>query len=258
MKRFNSLVLGALIAMAPMSASALEALTDSSMNDVTGQAGVSIAIDEVVLVQHIGESKYTDTDGTDGVNGASIVIGNKFAVKHINAILSATDTYAGNLDAANTFDYTGYFEKARALSIDVGVCSLLTEGNNNNKDALDAGKIALIEGVIGGADGDITTAGDNLDKDATAAALYAAGATDSISEARGLYEYATQATAWGDMNVAGVVIGLPTLEIHTSADSYDVGIESAGAINDGNKYIKIEKGASTLAILGGTLEIAAH
>ena len=62
----------------------------------------------------------------------------------------------------------------------------------------------------------------------------------------------------GDIVVTGVVIGLPTLLISTSADQYSVGVAKAGAINDGKDFITISKGASAMAILGGTVEIAAH
>ena len=58
--------------------------------------------------------------------------------------------------------------------------------------------------------------------------------------------------------VAGVVIGLPTLLISTTADSYTVGIEMTGAANTGGTYIQISKGDSAMAILGGTVEIAPH
>jgi hypothetical protein len=60
-------------------------------------------------------------------------------------------------------------------------------------------------------------------------------------------------------HVTGVVIGLPTLLINTSADSYSITASgSAGSANAGAKYITITTTGSTMAILGGTVEIAPH
>jgi hypothetical protein len=54
------------------------------------------------------------------------------------------------------------------------------------------------------------------------------------------------------------VIGLPTIMINTSADEYSVGVGMEGAINDGKDYIHIAKGASSMMVLSGVIEIAAH
>ncbi len=193
MKKFTNFVLAALLVLAPLSASALEALTDSNMNSVTGQAGVSIAVDDIVLVQKIGKVSYTDSD-----SGASLFISDREVVKTINAI-TGDATIDADLQAdyktANAANWTG----AHALSIDIGKCDILSRG------------IAANMGVPAAA-----------------------------------------------VTVAGVIIGLPTVEIHTSADTFNVGIDMTGAANDGKEFITITKEASTLAILGGTLEIAPH
>jgi hypothetical protein len=59
-------------------------------------------------------------------------------------------------------------------------------------------------------------------------------------------------------DVTGVVIGLPTLLIATTSDTYSVGVAKDDALNDGMNFITISKGASAMAILGGKVEIAAH
>lgn len=213
-------------------------MSDTNMKAATGQAGVSITLDNVVIEQFTGSTSYTDADGYDG-NGGSIVISDKHVIKGYNALVDATDFADSGYTA-------GIWQKAAALSIDVGTCNILMAGNNGNKDAIvAAGADALINSLI--------TAGD---KEASATAIMAAGVTDHISEAYGLYEFASN--SWNDMDVVGVVIGLPTLEITTTADEYDVGVAMAGAINDGDNFIHISKGASSMAIVSGVIEIAAH
>jgi len=235
-KTIISMIIGVSLAVAP-SAFALTQMSDSNMKAATGQAGVSITLDNVVIEQFVGATTYTDADGYDG-NGGSIVISDKHTIKGYNALTNGTDFAADG--------YTAPWVKAAALSIDVGTCNILMAGNNANKDAIvAAGQNVAIDSLI--------TAGD---KAASAATLMAAGVTDHISEANGLYEFST--AGWADMDVVGVVIGLPTLEITTTTDTYSVGVAMAGAINDGDNFITISKGASKMAIVSGVVEIAAH
>ncbi|BCS95562.1 hypothetical protein DSLASN_11940 [Desulfoluna limicola] len=224
-KSVLSLMVGAALMIAPLTASALTPMTADGMKDATGQAGVSIAIDGVKLETWVGKTRYTDDDGIKTgetlTGGASVFISEKHSVKYFNAItngnlsdkakstLVTAGFYTDNASvAALTNDTTGNLPTgsatfaAHALSIDVGTCTALSDGLTNN---------------------------------------------------------------YGAALVAGVVIGLPTLEIVTEADSYYVGIESNAdatgdpvADNSGGVFIKIEKGNSVMAILGGTLEIAPH
>ncbi len=231
-----SAILGASL-MISSSAFALTSMSADSMKAATGQAGVSITLDNVVIEQYVGATTYTDADGYDG-NGGAIVISNKHVIKGYNALTSATDF--------TTSGYTAPWVKAAALSIDVGACNILMEGNNGNKDAIPAASRAIIDGIVAAAP----------TKAAAAAAMVANGVCDNIALANGLYEFST--AAWADLDVVGVVIGLPTLEITTTADTYDVGVAMAGAVNDGANFINISKGASRMAIVSGVVEIAAH
>jgi len=194
----------------PLTAFAMEPLSEAILDDVTGQAGVSIAVDDIKLYQNIEYLRYTDTDGTDGITQGSVGISNLQMMVHMNGITSLDATTGlpvspgravqGTYNAA--FDYTNggtpasAFE-ARALTIDAGTLPVLSAGLSNNSG--------------------------------------------------------------GMLNaVAGVQIGLPTLEIYQSALSFDVTVTSAGAANDGASYGRIEIGANTLTILDGTIEIAPH
>lgn len=236
-----SAILGASL-MITSSAFALTSMSSDSMKAATGQAGVSITLDNVVIEQFVGSTTYTDADGYTGIGGA-IVISDKHIIKGYNALTSITDFTS----AAHGYT-AGLWQKAAALSIDVGTCEILMEGNNANKNAIPAAARTAINGIVGAA----------ANKEAAAAALVAAGVADTIALANGLYEFATAATPWSDLNVVGVVIGLPTLEITTSADTYNVGVSMADAVNDGANFINISKGASRMAIVSGVVEIAAH
>ena len=211
MKKLTGILIAAALILAPMSVSALEMMTDSNMKDVTGQAGVSIIVDDIVLEQWVGSTTYTDNDGTDGTAG-SISLNDQHTVQNFQAITESTDpgTFStlaspGQALTQSSLDPTalsvlgGSFQ-AHALTIDVGTCP-----------------------------------------------VYSAGATYNSSLAGG-----------GALTMTGVVIGLPTLEINTSASTTIVTAGQAGAANDGAEFIQIDEGASTLHVLGGTVEIAPH
>ncbi len=212
-KTLISLVAGAALVMTS-SAFALQSMDSDTMKDTTGQAGVSITVDDVLIETWVGTTTYTDLDGTDGTAG-SINITGKHTIQSFEGItgydgsalfspgngLTQTELGEFNYDA----DGDGVRESFHAmpLTIDVGSCQILSEGLAFNNGA----------GV------------------------------------------GTGSTA---VQVVGVVIGLPTLEINTSADTYTVTASQAGAANDGAAFIQVSTGAKTQHILGGTIEIAPH
>jgi len=307
----KKLALGAVLGASLMissSAFALTAMTDANMKSATGQAGVSIAIDNVVIEQYAGSTTYTDGDGTDGTAGA-IEISDKHSLKTFLAMTSDADYKADFLAATTSIakpdgvEAIGTWVAASALTIDVGNCKVLQAGNNDNVntalaaaftgyDTATAGLAAATAGVTdaNAAIDTLEAAIDALDDqapdyqaslDALNADLAAANtqlaaaeagvttATTTISTLENLLvtrgaaedtDDAADILEAGAYNkaVAGVVIGLPTLLIKTTGDTYTVGVAMEGAANNGDKYIQITKGDSTMAILGGTVEIAAH
>ena len=58
--------------------------------------------------------------------------------------------------------------------------------------------------------------------------------------------------------VKGIVIGLPTLVIHSVIDDFSIGVDKEGAVNTGTNFMRITQKDSVTAILGGHVEIAAH
>jgi hypothetical protein len=185
-----SLVLGASLAVAP-SVFALSSMTADNMKSATGQAGVSIAIDNVVIESFTGSTSYIDDD-----EGAVIVITDRHVLKQYLAMTSDADYQADFMAKTGVTAVLGTWVEAHALTIDIGTCAVLSAGLSDNMGT--------------------------------------------------------------PLTVAGVVIGLPTLLITTGADSYSVKATMTGAANDGGTYISISKAASSMAILGGTVEIAPH
>ncbi len=249
-----SLLIGASLVITP-SAFALKAMTASNMKDATGQAGVSIALDDVTIFQSVGETLYTDTDGLDGTDAASLVIGDKETLTTYRAIFDAGDRSGFLAREYGTFltrtaENGGDIEIA-ALSIDV------------------SGKIDTLS--YGEAYNHRSSAKDSFDADPTSAlgVAYSAAAADALAAAQAADPTVVALTAdqeaavsfavmQGATRVAGVVIGLPTLEICKTADTYTVGIRATGSANSDKDFIQITKSASVMAVLGGTVEIAAH
>jgi hypothetical protein len=249
-----SLIVGASLAIAP-SVFALTSMSADSMKAATGQAGVSIAVDNVVIEQFTGSTSYTDEDGTMGTGG-SIVISDKHVVKTYLAMTSETD-YEDDFLAAAGVANLGTWDKARALTIDVGDCTVLAAGLNDNIANLTAAEGTAITTAVTAMVTAITGGTDRAEAlNDAAMTLIANGTAEDIGEAKIFILSAASPAAVE--TVTGVVIGLPTLLISTTADNYTVGVAKTGAVNNGADFISIAKGASAMAILGGTIEIAAH
>lgn len=61
----KKLVLAAIMMLVPFSAFALDAMNDDAMDKLTGQAGVTITFENVVITQSSADMGWTDADGCD-------------------------------------------------------------------------------------------------------------------------------------------------------------------------------------------------
>ncbi|MCP4118398.1 MAG: hypothetical protein GY737_23985 [Desulfobacteraceae bacterium] len=254
MKRFTGILAAAAIAIAPMSASALEALTDNAMNSVTAQAGVSIGLDDIVIYQTgIADTTYTDTDGTSYID---ILAANP---------QDAHQTYGNVARAGIMIDYDDALQK---LTIIDGITDADDKGGKYSAAELaltftDAPAVGFIAtgDVVGTVD---PTTGNNF-AEITDAAVdnYTTGARPLTIDV-GTCQALTKGYNWngGVGDIAGVIIGLPTIEIqsyHTTDTKTVKLVGAVGAANNDRAFIEITKsGHSTMAILGGRLEIAPH
>lgn len=230
-----SLVVGAALAFTPLSSFALTAMSADTMKDATGQAGVSIAVDEIVLYQTIGETMYIDIDGDEGylnTDSAAVTISGKATYTTIRALLDDTDRAGFLKTAFSDGTNTGYYTIMHGGVDGVGSRASQTEVTPGNfVDATDA-------------------AGDAIEDIEIAALSIDVSSAASIS------------TKLKGSEVAAVVIGLPTIEICKTGDTQTIGIWACDANGtktaNGGALIEITKEDSVLTVLGGTLEIAAH
>ncbi|MCF8025069.1 MAG: hypothetical protein K9K82_06235 [Desulfobacteraceae bacterium] len=249
MKRLTAILVAGLFVLAPLSASAMEMMSDSNMKDVTGQAGVSIAIDDVVLYQEsIADTTYWDTDGTTEYtisNNALVVDG------------TTDDQYGVNIS------YTDNTQKL--ITIDAIVNGSRDMYDNSNLSAtFDTSNMTVPD--FAGIDATVDPGTGEYIREGVSALSIDVGTCDILTQGKNFNIWSATGTNPG-ISVAGIVIGLPTVEImqfHT-ADMRTISVTTDGgtAINMTNpetqKLITIEQsGTSKMAILGGTLEIAPH
>jgi hypothetical protein len=232
-----SLILGASLVLAPFSAFALETMDEENLKSTTGQAGVSIAADDIVIYQKkIADVKYTDTDGLSSAAGT---VGNVTSASLV--ISHASDTQ--KLFVLNAIlDDTVYGTAAMAAMF---------------QDVVDAGGTLPTVGIVASG-----TAMDPTNGMVVAKTGFETGIAPLTIDI-GTCPILTQGFMYngGPADIAGVIIGLPTVEIsiYRTNDIKTISLEASGAANSGKEFIQIETNGSTqLAILGGRLEIAPH
>jgi len=85
MKKFAlCLAIAAAIMMVPFSAFGLQMMNNHSMDQITGQAGVSIAFDDVQIFMNIDRFTYIDPDGLTNTVGWSAVVADNGAAFNVN------------------------------------------------------------------------------------------------------------------------------------------------------------------------------
>jgi hypothetical protein len=249
-------ILAALL-LVPFSAFGLEMLQDDAMGDVTGQAGVHIAVDDVQMYLQIDKMAYVDNDGYLSVewtgtiptnvietgDGAEIAM-EKFEmdVITVNALVS--------LDTA-----TGQFVSPGRLGIHTVVNATGAAHSASVMDNYNLGTYlpdALTIDVVDYLPAISMATAYKLPKVAAGAA--ATGGTLSVDAA--------------STDIAGVRIGFPTVEIFineitvesvtvTAADTTGVA-NRAGNGPIGNSFGGFYLQNVTFDVLGGWMEIAPH
>lgn len=221
---FSSLI--AVCICLPSRLLAMEELADQSLDQVQGQSGISLVVDDVQLYWHIQGLWYTDSDGlgTSSAPGASIGIPELKTMIQVNAITSAT--------SSNVTDGSQLQSIGRPLQGDYSSAQY----NFNN----------------------------NIDRTAFMAKPLTIDVTDKLSVLSAAAAYNS-----GDVNarIAGVMIGLPTVEIVIAPLTFGIAINDTTpldgsntltATNKDSSYGTISMGQWTLVILDGVLEIAPH
>jgi len=273
MKKFLAGIAAAAIITVPMTSFALEAMSKGSLKKATGQAGVSIAIDDLVIVQKsMPTTTYWDMDGTSSITGT---VGQ---VNQAGLRISYTDVAQKMMVIDGILNADKYGTDELQSTFNVSATSAMTGINTvgiAETAATDTDLNPTLAGIQNGID---PTNGNDL---VNAAGVYRNGISPlsidvgtCASLTAGLsYNRGATAVSAAALDVAGVVIGLPTLEITTyhtddtkiisvvvgSADVSQTANSGSTVPNVSNEMIRITKtGVSQMAILGGRVEIAPH
>lgn len=248
----------------PCTAFGLEMMSDNAMDDVTGQSGVTIGLDDIQLFLNIDKLAWVDCDGfttfdsygsCTGLPGA-VGIGNfQLDVININGITSASAGPSGS----NSIDLWSLSCGDIPLFYDYGTSS--------------GGGCHLYSATM-------STQNKGLNNYSTLNSLQATGfepralTIDATAELPALTEgiqwkYGTLPTA--TFSVGGVLIGIPTVEIYLNELSMtpifddDVNGLVTTAINDDDlgvlpaaNFGTIVMQGVTFTTLSGWLEIAPH
>jgi hypothetical protein len=261
--------------MIPCSAFGLEMLSDSTMDGITGQAGVNIAVDDIQIFMNIEKLAWIDCDGLNswegkgtcsGAGGAIVLNNFQLDVLNINAIVgTATDGTVNNgLDLISTscgniplfYNYAtsavgdGCFLTSTNLQ-NLGLNNYTHHGTTNS--AFTPHFLTI----------DVT---DELPASTQGLQYWQGNAWTSAAVANGTDGAATAAST-----VGGVLIGIPTVEIYINAMSFtpmydgDVAGNDSLAANDdditdinGNAHTfgTIYMQGITFTTLGGWIEIS--
>jgi hypothetical protein len=271
----------------PCTAFGLEMLADDSLDNITGQDGVSIIADDIQLFLNVDLFAYADTDGYDLKNGCSVVgCGNggaMFAAQNvqmdtinINAIIA--DTYNGSGTAGATRRNPNLISSSCGIQLFYdyestarwGTC--ITTCNSFIK--------ATTKGLDNFTPYASTYSGVNTFTTSIFARRFIPQAlsidiTDQLPTGTQAYNYiSTGFTSNTNITVMGVLIGLPTLEIHIQdihldMALYDLNCEtnvvnggdfpaSSGGTTTSNRFGEILIQGVTFSILSGWVEIAPH
>jgi len=246
----------------PGAAFGLEMLNDSAMENVTGQHGVSIALDDVQLFINIGKIAWIDCDGfadyyggTSGLGGAVGISNFQIDTLLINAIASSDgmpfgsgDGTAGTVNPNFGSGSCGFIP----LQFDYGStaplsgCSLVGSTHTNTKG---------LDNFIA----PITIYGGIEDR------YYRAISIDATSELPALTAINNSNAGNTTQYTGGVIIGLPLFEIYIptlsmTPEFYDIsgGRDSINDASTGANYGKIVLNGVTFTPLSGWIEIAPH
>lgn len=230
----------------PCSAFGLEMLNDNSMDNITGQSGVSIAFDDIQMFINIERMAWIDCDGYD-----------------MNALFigSCSDGGGGAISINNFQLDTLVINAITRMSTDGNLFSAKCGKLDLQYDYVDATPLTTCQlGTATATKGMDNFVGTFM---ASAISIDATSALPALTE--GMSLNASGGTSDSQVRVGGVLITLPTAEIHVGSlyltpTFTAMGTAPAGTsnYNDGDDFGTIQIDGIDIAILGGWLEIAPH
>lgn len=248
-------------------------MNDGSMDELTGQAGVSIAMDDIQLFINIERLAWIDCDGFDpatapvgadcsGEGGAVGIQNFQIDVLEINAIANTT---GGTGNGASGFQGASTTGNPNLGSTTCGNLDL--NWDYSSTEPLGG---CQIDDSYGGAGVGGTKGLDALEADDI---TFSALTIDATSELPVLTEQYQNNNDNDELYIGGVLIGLPTIEVYIPAMSltpafYNIEGSTAEAANDVDgdgdifgdsaDYGTIEMSGITFTVLSGWIEIAPH
>jgi uncharacterized protein DUF6160 len=240
----------------PCTAFGLEMLSDSSLDEVTGQAGVNIAVDDIQLFLNIEKMAWIDCDGFDSLEskgtcsgrGGAMVLNNfQIDVLNINAITRTAVQGSGNglgLGSTSCGDIDLFYDYATSATL----AGCLLNGS--------AGQDLGLNNYHGKLGDNSTFVPHFLTIDVTDA-LPASSEGFRYWRDHGWTSAAVFGhNAMGADSIGGVLIGIPTVEIYinemvfTPVYDGDIGGQTSTAANDDGATWIGSNGAVTSATFG--------
>ncbi|BCS95564.1 hypothetical protein DSLASN_11960 [Desulfoluna limicola] len=235
-KSLVALFLGVMLAFAPASASAMRAISDHALKFLTGQAGMSDEAQAVVeqtkiYISAITNGRTSEIMQTSWDGGVSDILGNTgvgFTGDMFSSILQSltgTDATSGQ----NSGLVSSYGETSPESQALTGVSYRYVNTVNPEtgiEDLFITHYMTITEGRC-----------------------------PILSE---MLTYNNKALNLGlsSTHVEGIVVGMPTFEIHHTSHSYDVGLlNQPDASNSDKHYLQFSQGPTTQATLGGIIEV---
>ena len=232
----------------PCTAFGLQMLDDNAMDQITGQDGVSIAIDDVQLFIDIEKLAWVDCDGFEfadfggGINGTCSGSGAMVSLNNFQIDVL-------NVNAIVTTDTNGTGANQNLISTQCGAIDLFYDYSSS----------APLGGCITWTTGH-TEGLDNLTNRFRAQALTIDVTDDLPALSAGLNNNLPSMS--GALKVAGVLIGLPTMEIYIQEMYLDITIDDlnneATVANNHDRFGQVLMDGVTVSVLSGWVEIAPH
>ena len=247
----------------PCAAFGLEMMNDNAMDQVTGQSGVSIALDDVQLFINIEKMAYIDCDGFNSSNqdygtcsGAAGAIGlNNFQIDvlNVNAIVSSTvSDDQGVQTTGNAGSMPLYSTNCGMIPLfyDYGTASSLGCYLGSTASALTANNAGL----------------NNYTSPAIGGGFFAKALSIDVTDELPTLTAGLNSNypTLNGSSVGGVIIGIPTLEIYIDSMSMtpfytgDISGVPSNAVNNNDDFGTFELQGITFTTLSGWLEIAPH
>jgi len=235
-KSLVALFLGIMVAFAPTSASAMRSISDRALKFLTGQAGMSDEAQSIVeqtkvYISAITNGRTSEVLQTHGDGGVADILGNTgvgFNADNISTILQSM-TGTNTTDSQVSGLASSYGETSAESQKLTGVSNKYVNTVNPETGVEDL----FITRYMTITEGRCPILSDML-----------------------IYNNQALNLGLSSTHVEGIVIGMPTFELHTTSMKYDVGLlNQPDASNSEKHYLQFYQGPTTQATLGGIIEV---